>query len=126
MLGMLPPAAEVKNYVHVSTRRGLALVAGGALLVVGAVFVLAALWLLLAESFGAVAANLVLASALVGAGLVVIALAPRAVKMPLPSNPLRKEAARGTIFTPTGQQPPLLEALLFGFSVALQIRNRRR
>lgn len=126
MFGLLPGAAEVRGYVRTSARRGLALGAGAVLIAVGVGFVIAAVWMLLAQSFGAIAASLVLAALLLGAGLILVALAPKPAPLPLPEERLRLQAAKGLLFRPSGGQPPLLEALLFGLSVAIQIRASRR
>lgn len=126
MFGLLPGAGEMRSYVRVSTRRGLVLAAGAILIAVGAGFVVAALWLMLAQAFGPIQANLGLAAILVGAGLVALALAPRQPPLPVPEERLRVKAVQSLLFRPSGGQPPLLEALLFGLSVAMQIRANRR
>lgn len=127
MFGLLPGAAEVRGYVRISARRALVLAAGGLLIAVGAGFGIAAAWQGIAQAFGPIAANLALAALLLGAGLIALALAPKAPPLPMPEERLRVQMARGMIFRPSGGHPPLLEALLFGLSVAMQIRaNRRR
>jgi len=123
---MLPSLAELRRYASGSARRAAFLAAGGLCIAIGGGFLLSALWLIVAAQFGPVAASLVLAALLFGAGLIVLAMAPPAPTLPTPAERLREAGAQGTAYRPSGHLPPLAEAFLFGISVALQIRSRRR
>lgn len=104
----------------------MVLALGGLCLAIGAGLVLAALWIVAAAQFGPVLATMALAGLMLGAGLILLASAPPQPVMPGPADRLRAAAAQGQAFRPTGQMPPLAEAVLFGVSVALQMRARRR
>jgi cytochrome c biogenesis protein CcdA len=121
---MLPSVADVKHYARTTARRGVMFAAGGVLVAVGGAFLLAALWSFIAQHFGPVIASLGIGVLILGAGLVVMSMAPRQPTLPTPAQKLRVNASARP-FKPTGQFPPVIEAFLFGISVALQVRNRR-
>jgi hypothetical protein len=123
---MLPSAAELGFFARITARRGALIAAGGLLVAVGTGFVLAAIWTLIAQVYGPVAASLGVGGLVLGAGILLIALAPRQPVLPTPAQKLRLNAAAGPAFRPTGQFPPMVEAFLFGISIALQLRNSRR
>jgi hypothetical protein len=122
---MLPSAAELGFFARITARRGALLAAGGVMIAVGTGFVLAAIWTLIAQVYGPVAASLGVAGLVMGMGFLLIGLAPRQPVLTTPAQKLRVKAATGAAFRPTGQMPPVVEAFLFGVSVALQLRNRR-
>ena len=123
---MLPASFEMQARARALARRAGVLTLGGVCLAIGAGFLLAALWQLVAGQFGPLAATCTLALLLIGAGLLVIRLAPPAPVMTPPAERLAGAAAQGQAARSTGQAGPLAEAFLFGASVALQIRARQR
>ncbi|MGY6535187.1 MAG: hypothetical protein ACXIVG_07565 [Pararhodobacter sp.] len=123
---MLPAPAALRHYAIGNARRAGVLTAGAVSMAIGVGFLLAALWSAAALAMGPVLASLALAALLVGAGLIVVALAPPAPPRPKAPQPLRKFAAAATPWEPTGRLSPAAEAFLFGVSVAVQLRNRRR
>ena len=123
---MLPSRADLRRFASGAARRAAVLAAGGLCLAIGGGFLLSALWLVTAERFGSVVASLAMAGLLMGAGLILLVLAPAPPTLPTPADRLRKAGAQGTAYRPSGHLPPLAEAFLFGLSVALQVRSQRR
>lgn len=123
---MLPAPAALRLYAVGNARRAGVLAAGAVTMAIGAGFLLAALWSAAALAMGPVLASLALAALLVGAGLIVIALAPPAPPKPQAPRQLRWITEAATPWEPTGRLSPAAEAFLFGVSVAVQMRNRRR
>jgi hypothetical protein len=123
---MIPSPTHLGLFARATARRTAIGVAGGALVAVGAGFLLAAVWLVLAQAFGPLAACLVIAALLMGAGALLMLVRPPAPRL---SDPMHRLGAAGLPVDPrlgAGGLPPLAAAFVFGLSVALQARARPR
>ena len=125
---MLQIVHQLRDKAEWHARRTALLSLGGVLVAIGGGFIVVAAWIALVPVLGALVTALVLGMVFLGAGLIVLALrnarpAPRVTRV---DEGLRQMSGRGGVFRPTGDFPPVLEAFLFGVTVYLQMRNRRR
>lgn len=126
MIGQLLHQIRAKAHWH--TRHGLMALAGAAMLVVGAVFVLAAIWLVLADRFSPLVANLLCGAVFLGSGLLVLALRrqdpePRAPRL---EDFFQSRTARSETGAEETELPALIEAFLVGASVYNRMRDKPR
>lgn len=125
---MLTVVRQLRLKAGWHARQTALLSVGGILVAIGGGFVVAAAWIGLVPILGSLGTALVLGAVFIGAGLIVIGLrnaqpAPRAASI---DDGLRQMAGKRGMFRPDGEFPPVMEAFLFGVSVYLQVRNRRR
>ena len=125
---MLSVVSQLRHKAEWHARRTVMLSAGVVLLAIGGGFIVAAAWIGLAPILGALGTALVLGAVFVGAGLSVIGLRSARPEPTVSSldEGLRHMSAAGGPFRPRGNFPPVMEAFLFGVSIYLQTRNRRR
>ena len=108
------------------------LMAGGAFLVLAALLLGVAVWLQLVAMVGPVLASLAVAGAFVVLGVVLLALSGLRARRPAPradgDDALRAFFAEAGLRVPErGERPPLIDAFLFGLTVALRLsRSGRR
>lgn len=124
---MLPRPSDLQRYARNESRRLAVLAAGWLFVATGTGFLLAAVWMLVAEQFGPVAASFALTGLTAGLGILIVLMAPRQQDMiKPPTERRRRPAERQNLFRPDGDMPPLVQALLFGISIALDVRARQR
>lgn len=107
------------------------LMAGGAFLVLAALLLGVAAWLQMVAVAGPVVASLVVAGAFVLLGVMLLALSGRRVRRPAPrddrDDALRDFLAEAGLRVPErGERPQLIEAFLFGLTVALRLNRAGR
>ncbi len=107
------------------------MMAGGAFLVAAGGLAAVAGWLLLTEMIGPVGASLAVAGACLLVGLVLLAMSARRPRRSGPA--LQRDEALRAMFAEAGlrvpekgESPPLVEAFLFGLTVALRLNRETR
>lgn len=124
---MLVPYHQIRLRLQWQMRQLVIAVLGAALLTVGVGFLLSAGWMVLAQEFSPLVANLACGAIFFGLGLIVLAVRGRgAPVIPTVDQQLRAQAARGEGYKPRGDFPALMEAFLFGVSIYAQIKNRKK
>lgn len=124
---MLVPYQQIQLRLQWQMRQLVMAALGAALLALGCGFLVAAGWLILAEEFSPLIANLACGAILCGLGLIMLALRGRgAPVVPTVDQQLRAQSARGEGYRPKGDFPALMEAFLFGVSIYSQIKNRKK
>ena len=125
---MMQLVRQFRRTAEWHARRTVMLAVGGVLLAIGGGFVVAAAWIGLVPLLGTLGTSLVIGAAFVGSGLVVLGLRgsrPEPRISGVDEGRRRLSGAEG-LFRPGGDFPPVMEAFLFGVSIYLQTRNRRR
>lgn len=124
---MLVPYQQIRLKVQWQMRQIVIAALGGVLLAVGGGFLVSAGWMVLAEEFSPLIANLSCGGIFFGLGLIVLAFRGRdEPQIPTIDQRLRARAARGESYQPKGEFPALMEAFLFGVSVYTQVKNRKK
>ncbi|MFX0545089.1 hypothetical protein ACEWPL_006035 [Roseovarius sp. S1116L3] len=120
MIGLV---SAIKYRSARALRRALLTAIGSILVVIGAVFLTSAAWIMLAQTYSALFAALILAGIFLGLGLIFLGVASATRYHPVAPEaaPLRDPA------TPPvpGAMSPLAEAFLIGLNAALAARGRR-
>ncbi len=120
--------SQIRHKARWHARQTVMLSVGVVLMAIGGGFVVAAAWIGLVPLLGVLGTALVLAAVFVGAGLIVLALRsarpePRIAGV---DERLRRMSGGDDLFRPGGEFPPVMEAFLFGVTVYLKNRNRKR
>lgn len=107
------------------------LMAGGAFLVLAALLLGAAAWMQMVAAVGPVMASLAVAGAFLVLGVVLLGLSGLRARRPLPrddrDDALRAVFAEAGLRVPErGERPPLIDAFLFGLTVALRLSRAGR
>ena len=125
---MMHLVSQFRRMAEWHARRTAMLSVGVVLLSIGGGFVVAAAWIGLAPLLGALGTSLVIGAVFLGAGLIVLGLRSSgpAPRVRVGDEGLRRMSGADGRSRPTGDFPPVMEAFLFGLSLYLQIRNRRR
>jgi len=123
---MLVPYQQIRRKLHWQMRQIVMAVLGAAFLLAGGGFLVAGAWMVIAQEFSPLVANLACGAILSGVGLIVLAMRGRgAPEIPTIDQQLRARAARGENYQPQGEFPALMEAFLFGVSIYTQVKNRK-
>lgn len=125
---MFAAVEHIRRKAKWFSRKVLITATGVVLLSVGAGFLTAAVWMLLAAEFSPIIATIACSAFFLGVGILLLVVSrgePEPV-MPSMDEQLRAQAAHGQTRPPPGEFPALMEAVLFGISTYVRIRDQRR